>query len=524
MHGQTTSFTNDRSTRTRIGLNHASHITAIIAAVTLAATTLASDLTYRNGDNHWLCYNTDDVQFQLLGSGATDLVVSRPSWLTLGLTGENVLGLVHSGGPSTIELGDPIGPVEAPWSYEPDPLIETGPIESSPDGWDVGNERFAGFAVTIDGQPHYGWIRARFYDFDGGFAIVVHDLAYHSQPNTPVLAGILPTQTIAVGAGQSLTVDGFEIAVLDGVSFSLGKHVAITVGDGGVVTPPGASLHGTSIAIDAGGVLEPLGGSLLRDTTIAVLPDGAIGDGLNVGSTASCLMGCVDVAGATLLVEGGAIGNNAALFRSTLHINGGVIGDDLEARLGSSIVLVDGAIGSGVGIGTALVLWCSDPSSIEVRGGSVGPDMTLLPGATMSLSGGSIGPGIRAFYNTTLALDVLDLTIDGRAVELIAGQFVTITQRGDALMHATLLDGSIQEFVLNDSWEVDGDYFASNMTLKARRNPYEPGPDINGDGVVDGADLGILLNGWGGDGVGDLNDDGVVDGADLGLLLNAWTR
>ncbi len=46
--------------------------------------------------------------------------------------------------------------------------------------------------------------------------------------------------------------------------------------------------------------------------------------------------------------------------------------------------------------------------------------------------------------------------------------------------------------------------------------------DLNGDGVVDGADLGILLNNWGGDGVGDLNGDGVVDGADLGILLINW--
>jgi len=46
--------------------------------------------------------------------------------------------------------------------------------------------------------------------------------------------------------------------------------------------------------------------------------------------------------------------------------------------------------------------------------------------------------------------------------------------------------------------------------------------DLNGDGTVDGADLGILLNAWGHSGPGDLDGNGVVDGADLGLLLNAW--
>jgi len=46
--------------------------------------------------------------------------------------------------------------------------------------------------------------------------------------------------------------------------------------------------------------------------------------------------------------------------------------------------------------------------------------------------------------------------------------------------------------------------------------------DLNGDGVVDGADLGLLLGAWGTSGPGDLNGDGTVDGADLGLLLGAW--
>jgi hypothetical protein len=47
--------------------------------------------------------------------------------------------------------------------------------------------------------------------------------------------------------------------------------------------------------------------------------------------------------------------------------------------------------------------------------------------------------------------------------------------------------------------------------------------DLNGDGSVDGADLGLLLSNWGGSGIGDLSGDGLVDGADLGLLLSAWS-
>ena len=50
--------------------------------------------------------------------------------------------------------------------------------------------------------------------------------------------------------------------------------------------------------------------------------------------------------------------------------------------------------------------------------------------------------------------------------------------------------------------------------------------DLNLDGVVNGADLGLLLGAWGpcssSPCTGDLNTDGVVNGADLGLLLGAW--
>ncbi len=48
--------------------------------------------------------------------------------------------------------------------------------------------------------------------------------------------------------------------------------------------------------------------------------------------------------------------------------------------------------------------------------------------------------------------------------------------------------------------------------------------DLNGDGRVNGDDLGTLLGAWDGAGFADLNADGVVNGDDLGTLLGHWTR
>jgi len=49
-----------------------------------------------------------------------------------------------------------------------------------------------------------------------------------------------------------------------------------------------------------------------------------------------------------------------------------------------------------------------------------------------------------------------------------------------------------------------------------------PAADLDGDGAVNGADLGLLLAGWNQPGPTDLDGDGTTHGADLGLLLAAF--
>jgi len=46
--------------------------------------------------------------------------------------------------------------------------------------------------------------------------------------------------------------------------------------------------------------------------------------------------------------------------------------------------------------------------------------------------------------------------------------------------------------------------------------------DLDASGVVDGADVGILLTAWSLSGPADLDGNGVVDGADVGILLSSW--
>ena len=93
---------------------------------------------------------------------------------------------------------------------------------------------------------------------------------------------------------------------------------------------------------------------------------------------------------------------------------------------------------------------------------------------------------------------------------------------------------------LNFGWAVIGDEVTLNSAKKfesresgtAAYRPtlvvnYVPAAaipgDVNGDGKVNGADIGILLSAWGlTSGVSDINRDGIVNGADLGELLANW--
>ena len=100
---------------------------------------------------------------------------------------------------------------------------------------------------------------------------------------------------------------------------------------------------------------------------------------------------------------------------------------------------------------------------------------------------------------------------------------------------ALLADGGVRAWGRDDSLQVSRAPSAGPAVLVAAGSGEtvaiagEPPPacpaDLNRDGTVTGADLGILLGAWGTDGGStgaDLNGDGNVSGADLGILLGAW--
>lgn len=100
-------------------------------------------------------------------------------------------------------------------------------------------------------------------------------------------------------------------------------------------------------------------------------------------------------------------------------------------------------------------------------------------------------------------------------------------QADTAVVQVTFLHNDpTQAFELQLLGDEDGDggretLAAVPLIAAAAAVPFCPA-DLNGDGSVDGADLGLLLAAWGTDGPGDFNGDGIVDGLDLGMALAEW--
>jgi hypothetical protein len=92
---------------------------------------------------------------------------------------------------------------------------------------------------------------------------------------------------------------------------------------------------------------------------------------------------------------------------------------------------------------------------------------------------------------------------------------------GYAVDHVVLVNDR-RQLLLRASNAATGESGAVLLT------PTKYSGDLNGDGVVDGSDLLLLLGGWGpcpGSSqwcAADINDDGTVDGSDLLLLLANW--
>ncbi|MCA9286076.1 MAG: hypothetical protein KDA22_12705 [Phycisphaerales bacterium] len=171
------------------------------------------------------------------------------------------------------------------------------------------------------------------------------------------------------------------------------------------------------------------------------------------------------------------------------------------------------------------------------QSGTLGSGLFVASGGIVQpkvLLGGSIlGFGLEGQFDVNDAGEVAYYAAANVGGVVKQGIFVgpdpntdAVILQGDSLDGSTATNVYMSRGCLNNAGQVAFTAILANGqsgVYVATPTPSGPLGDLNGDGVVDGADLGALLAAWGGSGPADLDGNGVVDGGDLGILLANWT-
>ena len=272
----------------------------------------------------------------------------------------------------------------------------------------------------------------------------------------------------------------------------------------------------------------------------------------------------------------GGSGNQAIPFNSTVkpHVAisnthpAGTFRISLNQSAGTvevAALQLDALNGQSGTVATAMVLTYStfrtvSPSStfLGLTNTSVPVDNGALTAATATQSGTAVGPATANTDGTWSFSVTVPVTVTASGTALgspfttssatsmaitgtiaTSGSTVTVTSQGSVQetvpvpapaplvnqpfdLPTVLPSGSTAHLLMNGTFSDGTTTTSASSSLAATGTRVPVTGDLNGDGRVDGSDLGLLLSNWGQPGIGDLNGDGTTNGADLGLLLSNW--
>jgi len=171
------------------------------------------------------------------------------------------------------------------------------------------------------------------------------------------------------------------------------------------------------------------------------------------------------------------------------------------------------AVGTAVANGTGgWTITVAVPVDLAVSGTASGAPFSQTSAALFALAGTAIqGPkgidlSLQSSLNETVPVAPLPPLV---AVPFPLPTIFPTGYTANLVMDATFSEGTSTTTM--------------SITVAASGTPESPDPDLNGDGVVSGPDLAILLAAWGtNDVVADIDRNGIVEGPDLAILLAAW--
>jgi len=151
--------------------------------------------------------------------------------------------------------------------------------------------------------------------------------------------------------------------------------------------------------------------------------------------------------------------------------------------------------------------WVAYTGTATIGCGGVSVDETVLVSMTLETGAQSIRINGKEVAAATEGLQDLP--------GMLLGARYTTTNGFDGAISEVMV---YAEAVAGDDLEAITSYLSDKYGLGA-----DCTADVNGDGMVDSADLGLILGAWGtADPLFDLNGNGAVDGADIGVLVAQW--
>lgn len=365
------------------------------------------------------------------------------------------------------------------------------------------------------------------FDGLGGGVFTGHFMEVASFPNGSATCAIGEGSTLDLAGALSIGPRGSGVLTLDSTTLSCLRMVLGTLasGTGSALIGGGAAFIEQTVVVGQKGngsleiidsaVVTAAGGVLALD----VLSEGSMivsGPGTTVSFSETLDVGYNGVGGLEI-VDGGTVAVGGTLTLGLLPgtfifpfypsgdgtvtvLRGGAldVGGDLFVTVGGIGKLVVGD-GGRVHVSGDLNSLATFQAEFEFQIGAADPgDEPLVDVAGLITAGGTLDVTLADGYVPTV----------GDTVPLIAGAGI------NASFTISLPDppsGVSFETMLLPTPSGEALVFS-----------VLPDPDLNGDDIVDAADLGILLATWGTSGPGDLDGDGVVDAADLGLLLAAF--
>ena len=116
--------------------------------------------------------------------------------------------------------------------------------------------------------------------------------------------------------------------------------------------------------------------------------------------------------------------------------------------------------------------------------------------------------------------DGLDLT----SLQALSGSELADIAKKEKIADATSLSKQKLVFEILKSRAEKHGLMMGEGTLEISCDGFEPPnpADLNGDGIVDASDLGLLFSAWNTPDA-DLDGDGTTNAADVGLLIAAWS-